>query len=77
MFHIIVKLKEVYMKLTKIETNIKRKLYLNITKDIYFSPTASTIENQVINIYPHLQSQAIIGFGAAITRECCICIIKC
>lgn len=64
------------MKLTKIETNIKRNLYLNTTSDIYFSPSTSNIENQVINIYPNLQDQSIIGFGAAITRKCCICIIK-
>lgn len=57
------------MKLTKIETNIKRNLYLNITSNLNLMPCSKPIENQVINIYPHLQSQSIIGFGAAITQS--------
>ena len=38
------------MKLTKIETNIKRNLYLNITSNLNLMPCSKPIENQVINI---------------------------
>ena len=57
------------MKLTKIETNIKRNLYLQTNFNLNFISSSNYIENQVINIYPHLQGQSIIGFGAAITQS--------
>lgn len=64
------------MNLTKIETNIKRNLYLQETKNINMHEKTSNIENQVIDIYPEIKFQEIIGFGVALTRKFWICFIQ-
>lgn len=56
------------MEITKIETNYKRKLFFNKSK---ISPKRyqEKIENQVINIYPEITYQNILGFGGAFTES--------
>lgn len=58
------------MKITKIETNIKRNLYLNTTNetDITYN---SNIENNLLNIYTDITYQTLIGFGGAFTGSSC------
>lgn len=55
------------MKIKKIETNYKRKL---LWKESYVNtkPYKNSIENQVLNIYPNITYQEVIGFGGAFTE---------
>lgn len=57
------------MIIDKIETNIKRKLYLYETKNINISPTSSNVEFNVINVEPNITFQKILGFGGAFTES--------
>lgn len=59
------------MKITKIETNIKRGLYLYQTEVKHTKPYNDKIENNVLNIYPSITYQQIIGFGGAFTGSTC------
>ena len=56
------------MQVTKYETNLKRKLFLNKTSKISFKPDIKNEENKLINIYPSEIFQSFIGFGGALTR---------
>lgn len=56
------------MKILKTETNYKRKMFFsgcNVKSKKY----SEKLENKVINIYPNIQYQEIIGFGGAITES--------
>lgn len=57
------------MNITKIETNIKRKMFLYKTKDISFSPISIPVENNIINVDSKQYFQTIIGFGGAFTES--------
>ncbi len=57
------------MKINKIETNIKRKLYMHETNNISLSPISSNLETQIIKIIPKYEFQTILGFGGAITES--------
>lgn len=59
------------MKITKIETNIKRGLYLQETQVNNLKPYNDKIENSVLNIYPSITYQPLIGFGGAFTGSSC------
>lgn len=56
------------MNITKFETNYKRKLFFNSSK---VSPKTykESLEKQVINIYPEIEYQTILGFGGAFTES--------
>lgn len=56
------------MEITKFETNYKRKLFFNKTR---INPKKYTekLENQIINIYPQITYQTILGFGGAFTES--------
>ena len=56
------------MKVTKIETNYKRKMLWYKTT-IGSKNNSDKIENQVINIYPGVEYQTILGFGGAFTQS--------
>lgn len=56
------------MEITKIETNYKRKLFFSKSK-INPKKYNEKIENQVINIYPEITYQTILGFGGAFTES--------
>lgn len=56
------------MEITKFETNYKRKLFFNKTK-ITPKKYSEKLENQVINIYPDITYQTILGFGGAFTES--------
>lgn len=59
------------MNITKIETNYKRNLFWKET-EIKPSKYSNKIENKVINIYPDILYNDIIGFGAALTESACV-----
>ena len=51
------------MEVTKFETNYRRKLFFNKTKNINFKTDIKNEENTLINIYPDISFQKFIGFG--------------
>lgn len=63
------------MEFQKIETNYKRNLFLNKSK-IAPKKYQEKLENQIINIYPEITYQSIIGFGGAFTEATGIAISK-
>ncbi len=56
------------MNITKIETNYKRNLFFKETTNIKTKPYDSYLEKQILQIYPHITYQSIIGFGGALTE---------
>lgn len=56
------------MEITKIETNYKRKLFFSQSK-IKPKKYQEKIENEVINIYPEITYQTLLGFGGAFTES--------
>ncbi len=56
------------MEVTKFETNYKRNLFFNksIIKPKKYQ---EKLENQIINIYPEITYQTILGFGGAFTES--------
>lgn len=56
------------MKIEKIETNYKRKLYLYSNK-IRSKDYKESYEKNIINVYTDIEYQTFIGFGGAITRK--------
>lgn len=63
------------MEIEKIETNLKRNLYLKSSK-LKFSSPSKNIENQVIRINPEITFQKILGFGGALTESTCYVLSK-
>lgn len=63
------------MEIKKIETNYKRKMFFNETK-IKPKTYQEKLENQIINIYPEITYQTIIGFGGAFTEATGVSIKK-
>ena len=55
------------MKVLKYETNKDKNKYYHQT-ELSDKKYSSKIENEVINIYPNITYQSIIGFGGAITE---------
>ena len=55
------------MRIEKIETNYKRKLFFK-TQEIRAKKYNEKTENQVINIYQDIRDQNFMGFGGAITQ---------
>lgn len=53
----------------KIETNLKRKLYLHETNHLSFSPLETSLENQVIYVNSDFHFQTLLGFGGAFTQS--------
>lgn len=62
------------MKITKFETNFKRKLYFHQTENIKSKIITNPIENQIIRIYPQITFQKFLGFGGAITDSTGFCL---
>ena len=56
------------MRVKKFETNFRRKMFLNETNEIPFSPDIFKEENSLINIYPALEFNEFLGFGRSINR---------
>ncbi len=56
------------MEITKFETNYKRNLFFSKTENIKSKDYSIKLEKQVINIYPEIKYQSIIGFGGAFTE---------
>lgn len=64
------------MNIKKIETNLKRNLYLHETEAKHTKPYTDKVENNVLNIYTDLELQEIIGFGGAFTDSTCYVLSK-
>ena len=62
------------MEIKKFETNYKRNLYLSESTNIKIKPYSEKLENNIINIYPNITYQNIIGFGGAFTEASCFCL---
>lgn len=56
------------MKITKIETNFRRKMFLHTSNPMNFNENKQNLEKNLINIYPSIEFQNIIGFGGAFTE---------
>lgn len=56
------------MEIKKIETNYKRKLFFHESKESS-KKYSEKLENQIINVYPEITYQTIIGFGGAFTES--------
>ena len=57
-----------HMQITKIETNKNKSLYFNETT-IKPKKYSKWIDRLVVNIYPDMQYQEFLGFGACITES--------
>ena len=57
------------MNITKIETNYKRNLLFNKTKNIKTKKYTVKLEEKIINIYPDIEYQTLIGFGGTFTES--------
>lgn len=57
------------MNFTKIETNIKRNMFLHKTSKIKLHDITNKLETQRINIYSEIKFQEILGFGGALTSS--------
>lgn len=55
------------MDILKVESNYKRNLFLNESK-AQSKPYSEKLESKIINIYPEIKYQSIIGFGGAFTE---------
>lgn len=55
------------MEIKKFETNYKRKMFFHQSKSSSKKYTEK-LENQIINIYPEITYQTILGFGGAFTE---------
>lgn len=58
------------MKVNKIETNLKRNLWLH-SSYVTFLATKTSPENEVIRINPTISFQKLLGFGGALTESSC------
>ena len=59
--------KEVYMEISRYETNYKNKLFFSETR-IKEKDIPKRFESKLINIYPEVEYQELLGFGGAITE---------
>lgn len=57
------------MIIRKIETNIKRNLFLHETENIEVKPNSNNIETNLIGIDPNQTFQKLLGFGGAFTES--------
>ena len=60
------------MKVKKFETNFKRNMHF-AKNEVNFKETNKNHEKDLINIYPEVEYQDIIGFGGAFTEAGRIC----
>ena len=63
------------MKVQKYETNYKRNLFWS-ESTINTKPYSEKLENKVINIYPEITYQELVGFGGAFTESAGYCYSK-
>lgn len=63
------------MEIKKIETNYKRNMFFHETK-VKSKAYQKKLENQIINIYPEITYQTILGFGGAFTEATGVSIKK-
>lgn len=63
------------MEIEKIETNLKRNLWLHSSRMKFSSPSKRK-ENQVISIHPEFTFQEFLGFGGALTESSCYVLSK-
>ena len=56
------------MEILKLETNFEKKFFFKNSKEDY-KPYSNKIEKNVINIFPDIKKEKIIGFGGAVTQS--------
>ena len=56
------------MKIIRYETNFKKQLYFNQT-ELKAKRFPKRFESQLINLYPEITYQSMLGFGGAITES--------
>lgn len=56
------------MNIKKVETNYNKKIFLEESNNIKHRKYSTGLENEVINIYPEITYQKILGFGGAFTE---------
>ncbi len=65
------------MKISKYETNIKRNVFFKEYLNFPFKEDIKNEENKLINVYPDITFQNIIGFGGALTGSSCYNLSTC
>jgi len=65
------------MNISKYETNFRRKIFMHETSNINYKEDKYDEENEVVNIYPTLEFQEIVGFGGALTGSSCYNLSTC
>ena len=63
------------MKGFKIETNFKRKLFGSVGQ-VTLNKSNQNIERELINVYPGIEYQEVIGVGGAITQSSAYCLTE-
>ncbi len=63
------------MEIVKVETNFKRNLYWDVHK-LKFNGKLKNTERGLINLYPDVKSQEIVGFGGAFTEASSYCLAQ-
>lgn len=63
------------MEIVKVETNFKRNLFWNVHR-LKFNGKLKNMERGIINLYPEVKVQEIVGFGGAFTEASGYCLAK-
>ena len=61
------------MKILKVETNFRRKLFWDVHEH-KFREKLKNQERGLLNVYPEMEFQEIIGFGGAFTEASGYCL---
>lgn len=56
------------MNIKKIETNYNKKYFLKDFNNIKYKKYSKSLENEIVNIYPEITYQDILGFGGAFSE---------
>ena len=63
------------MEIVKVETNFKRNLFWNVHR-LKFNGKLKNMERGIINFYPEVKVQEIVGFGGTFTEASGYCLAK-
>ena len=63
------------MEIVKVETNFKRNLFWDVHR-LKFNGRLKNMERGLINLYPEVKGQEIVGFGGAFTEASGYCLAQ-
>ena len=63
------------MEIVKVETNFKRNLFWDVHR-LKFNGKLKNMERGLINLYPDVKGQEIVGFGGAFTEASGYCLAQ-